>query len=77
MTVSTSDEISSFLRSRGRVASWTKARVAEIIASISSMSRASLACNSSGVASMRNRSRVRGVRRSCAIAAIMLVRYST
>ena len=48
-----------------------------IIASISSRSAASFGFSSSGAASIRNRSRVSGVRRSWAIAAIIVVRLLT
>jgi hypothetical protein len=65
------------VRSTGRVTSCTKASVEEIIASIWSRSPLILARRSSGAASMRKRRRVSGVRRSWAIAAMVVVRLVT
>ncbi len=77
MMLSSSEASSSLVRSAGRVVSRTNARVAAIIASIWSMSDASLARTSSGTASIRKRRRVSGVRRSWATAPIIAVRSST
>ena len=75
--LSNSEDSSSRVRWAARVASRTKARVPEIIASISAMSAAILTRSSSGAPSTRKRRRVSGVRRSCAMAPTMAVRSST